>query len=234
MLEIDTKDIIQVAIVGAGTLIIGILVGEISQSFGLIPVSLGLVFILVLIFIYAFCISYSLKTEYHEVLKKIDSYIILSEKNNTSIPEWLFSWAELNQIEKNYTGKDIWIISPTLDHDTANNDLTPILLSNAKKGIKYTYIVPDNELIESRIRDLERIFANHIRQVNIFKFSEKRFSFMFSTHLVVYNPNKELGMPSRVFQELPVDGRDWWVEMTRDNADKTIGIISKLLEDYHK
>ncbi|PYS70289.1 MAG: hypothetical protein DMF69_14020, partial [Acidobacteria bacterium] len=77
----------------------------------------------------------------------------LPEFRYLSTPDWQFSVESLAVYEQGFNGKEIYVISADLGLDILNGPMAPPVKSNLEKGIKYKYIVPQknelNSIIES-------------------------------------------------------------------------------------
>ena len=151
---------------------------------------------------------------------------------------WLISEGEIKVIEGCAIGKEIWVVSPDLMNDTGKAEIIPTLLKNAARGIVYSYVVPDTPLIRTRINELKEVFAKYPDKLRGAILPQNDFRLLSHTHLVIYNPRGEKTQPGRVLLELPINDRDWWVEMSRNDAAEFIGraadILDSTSEHVHK
>ncbi|WP_157726420.1 hypothetical protein [Imhoffiella purpurea] len=219
---------IEIGALGAGTVILAVALSKVDEAFGwpwLIAGALGSFSILVL---YSLSVSVGVRSKYEQQLEVLSKSIQALEYKEK--PDWLYPTHQINEIEESIKAKDIWVVSPDLENDTADADVIPIVKSNAKNGVRYTYVVPDNELIDARIKELIAVFKGIRSKPQIIKMPEKEFFLMTITHITVYNPKGEGGKPGRVFLELPVNGRGWWIEMCRGYGSPYIGRIGKIIE----
>ena len=219
---------IELGVLGAGSLLLAVAFSKVYEAFGwpwLIAGALGSFSILVL---YSLSVTVGVRSRYEERLGVLTRNIQALEYKEK--PNWLYSTHQINEIEQSIEVKDIWVVSPDLENDTADADVIPIVKANARKGVRYTYVVPDNELIDARTKELKEVFKGIRSKPQIIKVPEKEFFLMTITHITIYNPKGEGGAPGRVFLELPVNGRGWWVEMCRGDGSPYIGRIGKLIE----
>ena len=219
---------IELGVLGAGSVVLSVALGKIYETMGgvwIIAGALGSCLVLVL---YSVSLSYGIRLKNEERIDKLIKIFNSSEFKEKL--DFIFSKYEVDEIERNQQEKDIWVVSPNLENDTNNSDVVPIVRENAKKGVRYTYVVPDNELIDAREQELQAVFKGIRCKARIVKVSEKDFFLLTTTHLTVYNPQGENGTPGRVFLELPVQNRGWWVEMCRQDASYYIGRVRKIID----
>ena len=219
---------VELGVFGAGSLVLAVAFNHIYGAFGwpwLIAGILGSFSILVL---YSLSVSIGVRSKYEALLEVLSRNIQALEYKEK--PGWLYPTHQITEVEQGIEAKDIWVVSPDLENDTAHADVIPIVKANAKKGIRYTYVVPDNELIDARIKELMAVFKGNLSKLQIVKVSEKEFFLMTIRHITIYNPKGEGGIPGRVFLELPINGRGWWVEMCRDDGSPYIGRIGRIIE----
>lgn len=145
----------------------------------------------------------------------------LAKKISTLLPvgfDWLFEDAQVIDIAKNVKGKDIWIVSPDLSHVTLTGKFRQSVEHNVKRGIRYTYIVPGTEAIAALVPALRQVFAQSPGKLRLQQIPKDVFQAITVTHIAIYNPNMEDGNPLRVFLELPITRRGYWVEVQIDAA----------------
>jgi hypothetical protein len=145
--------------------------------------------------------------------------------------EWLHSDAELARIEGKVKGKDIWIISPDLHYDLIKRNFQTLTKRNFKKGITYTYIVPKSEQMQALIPALQKAYESYLDQVKIKQVPEETFRLLAVTHIDIYDPNLSNKEGPRVFLELPIQQRGYWIEVSRDAALGIIGRFKKIVDD---
>lgn len=132
--------------------------------------------------------------------------------------DWLFEDAQVTEIAMNVKGKDIWIVSPDLSHVTLTGKFRQSVQHNVKRGIRYTYIVPSTEAILALVPDLRHVFAQSPSKLRLNQIPKDVFQAITVTHIAIYNPNMEDDSPLRVFLELPIARRGYWVEVQHDAA----------------
>ncbi len=124
--------------------------------------------------------------------------------------------------------REIWIVSPDLELDAVGRTFRSVTRKNLEKGIKYTFIVPRSELVQSRIYMLEGEYKRYSALVRIKQVPESDFRLLAVTHIDIYTPNTA---EARVFLQLPVKQRGYWIELSRDDAHSLIGRFGKIAED---
>ena len=81
-------------------------------------------------------------TELEEIMSQLKEIV-----PRTDFP-WLYKDHDLARAESKARGDNIWIISPDLVNVTEKQVITNAVRKNIKRGITYTYVVPDADQIE--------------------------------------------------------------------------------------
>src|ERR1051325_7983943 len=82
-----------------------------------------------------------------EVVRPDDENVTRELKPISVKSSWLYSDDDLAQIEAESNGNTIWIISPDLANVTGKAVIIDAVEKNIKRGITYTYIVPESDTI---------------------------------------------------------------------------------------
>lgn len=158
---------------------------------------------------------------------------IVEPKNN----EWLYPPGYMS-VETNYDGKTIWVVSPDLSNDIVQSDdsnpdahTVGIVKDNIRRGISYTYVVPDTPLIRGRVSHLDKQFEDHPEQLRIIYLPILQFVFLPETELIVFYPDSGKNKISRVFMSLPVKTAGWWVEINRQTSEVFVGWLSGIISE---
>ncbi len=148
-------------------------------------------------------------------------------------PEWLITEEALRPVESEATGKDIWIASPDLKNDTylsEDHDLLPVIKGNAKRGVIYTYFIPDKPELASAENSLRDVFADFPQRLKVVKIRADEWDKCFIAHVMVLNPRSELQKKPRVYLELPIKGRGHWIAVDDEVAPKMFGRLQLFLQ----
>jgi len=142
--------------------------------------------------------------------------------------KWLLSDPDIARIEGEVSGTDIWIVSPDLHFDVIEGSFQELTKKNFARGITYTYIVPKTHRMRGRVATLRHVYADYLSQVKVRQVPEDSFRLLAVASIDVYDPK---GERARVFLQLPVDQRGYWIELSRDDADSFIGRFMEIAED---
>ena len=198
-----------------------------SLGFGLLVAGLSVAILLILG--NAALVALLLRSSILDSIK--DDLRIVRETINAKPTPWLWPTAEIDTIERRTKASEIWIVSPDLKNDTGAKEIIAIVKRNATRGIKYVYLVPKTEPVETRIRELREIFRKNPEKLMIQKLDHREFSLLSSTHVAIYNPRSENGTQPQVFLELPIEKRGWWVEMFADDAAVFVGKVMRIVDE---
>lgn len=160
-----------------------------------------------------------------------DEIDFLIQKLQAIIPPptftWLLSDADIAKIEAKVKGQDIWIVSPDMHFDVIERTFQNVTKKNFQRGITYTYIVPKSYQMQARINILRRIYASYLSQVKIKELPEETFRQLAITHIDIYDPNAE---DAKVFLQLPIKERGYWIELPQDEAHGIIGRFRRFVD----
>ena len=222
------RKVAEILGVGVLTMLVAVFLNKAYEKLGLSYLLAGLGCVLLLIGVNVVIVVAFLRSERH--LRFREHVAIVRQLVEPRRFPWLVSGAELNELEGTAKGREIWVVSPDLSNDTGDALAIPIVKANAGRGTIYSYVVPNTPVIRARIAELREVFAEHKDKLNGAIIPQSEFCFLSHTHLVVYNPRGEQAEPGRVLLELPVKGRNWWVEMSRDDAACFIGSVAAILD----
>jgi|SRR5579871_820395 len=136
---------------------------------------------------------------------------------------WLYTDGRLEGVEARIECKSIWVVSPTLHHDTQHLSVIEIVKNNLRRGISYTIIFPDNRVNAPFRSTLRSIFASHPKQLMERPIPEDQFNHLAVTHFLFLDPEADSGNPPRVFIELPIPSLGHWVEVDTPLAREFVG-----------
>ena len=148
--------------------------------------------------------------------------------------DWLYHGSEILNLEEQFIDNDIWIISPHLENDTGSQYSEETLASAQKalkRGIRYTFIVPDTQGITRVLPQLYRGYSDFLDQLQVIKLPIREFRTLIMTEVAIYNPNMVNGRSPFVYVELPLEPHLYWCKVADSIAFEFIEhlrpIISK-------
>jgi hypothetical protein len=142
---------------------------------------------------------------------------------------WLVSDAELIAIEGKALGEEVWIVSPDLAHDTVRADIQKAVRKNLKRGLNYTYIVPNNERITALLPALETLFSSQVNRLRVVRVTDEVFRGLAIRHIAIYNPCVSGDEAPHAYLELPIQGSGFWVKLSEEHALTLTGRVRQLL-----
>lgn len=128
--------------------------------------------IVAIIYIIIFTIN-SKTIDVNEMFPKINQCSIFNNIGNLSLSskedvlKWynIVEYSEIEQIERQldptviHGEEHVWLVTSDLKLELENENLISTIRSNIEKGIKYTYFLPDNEIIKLEIKKLNNIYG---------------------------------------------------------------------------
>jgi hypothetical protein len=147
---------------------------------------------------------------------------------------WQFSEQNIAAFEQSVKDEsEIWVVSANLDHDAFKGALADAVACNLKRGISYTYVVPQKDDIYPRVDAIKNLHSSSNLPPK-FRFVERdEFDNITETNITIYNPVATKESDSEVFIELPIDrepSKRLWARVDKYFSDKIIGRIRNLRE----
>lgn len=244
----ETNEVLIATVTAVIVLLIGFLTGKGLDMLSFKAVGIGIgVFIVIVLGIVGLVLIVQRASQQQELGALSDSHreevaalgashgqeiSFLIERLHALIPPPTFSWllcdADIAQIEAEVSGTDIWIVSPDLHFDVIEGNFQAVTKKNFARGITYTYIVPLSHRMRARVNMLRHVYADYLPQVKIRQVPEDAFRLLAVATIDVYDPNSG---GARVFLQLPIEQRGYWIEMSRDDAHSLIGRFREYAED---
>jgi hypothetical protein len=149
--------------------------------------------------------------------------IILKQVAPSSGFSWLYPGYSVIKLESEVKAKEIWVVSPHLLNDTGTSyegrqGLSTIdtVDKNFKRGIAYTYIVPDIERVRTLVLHLHQTHASYHERIRVIQLPRATFQNLAISEIAIYDPN---GGNPQVFMELPVmDAHTYWIKLNEEVA----------------
>ena len=149
--------------------------------------------------------------------------------------QWLHNPGEIANIELHIKCNKIWIITPSPYKDLQNTCVRDLVKKNLDRGVQYTVFLP----LSGTTKEVEeilnqQIFSENSGQLTIKEFPYEQFQNLAPTHFLVLNPEKTADNPLRVFLELPIKDRDYWIEVDTESAYKFAARFRSMLEESRR
>ena len=155
-----------------------------------------------------------------------------SEESETETGyKWLYTPGDLSNIEVHADCKAIWVVTPSPYQDLQNTCIKNVVHNNIGRGIRYTFILPSSDAIEEVSETLQHIFSLHLEQLTIKTIPPEKFHSLAVTHYLVLNPEEDENYALRVFLELPLKQRDYWMEVESEAAYGFADRFRKMIEE---
>lgn len=215
-------------------LLIGILVGKALDLLDPWVVAVGVGISIIIVLGISAIVWIFGRTTHQAELKSIIQE--LRDVTSSARYSWLYTTAEVNEFESKCRCSNIWVVSPDLSNDTGSSaaDIIAVVKKNLRRGITYTYIVPDSEAIDAVLPNLRQTFMSHPEQLRLVRLPQDTFRLLTTAHITMYNPNMEDNRVPDVFIELPIEqrghGRGYWVKVANDAALGFVGRFRRIVE----
>jgi hypothetical protein len=145
--------------------------------------------------------------------KLVDLFDEGTGETETGYP-WLVTAGDLARREFDAKNKTVWVITPWPYKDVQLTSFVDTLLKNIGHGVTYTFIIPRDPTGQA-LEVLQEMFAGKIL---VHEVEKDRFESLAVTHYVVLNPGYDDGCCPRVFLELPITDRGYWIETSPEAA----------------
>lgn len=172
-----------------------------------------------------------LQKNIHRISKetKLQSY----EKLNISAVgiKGLYPESEIAHMEKNNYYEDIWLISHDLLTEINDGVYAGAVVNNLKKGMNYTYFVPQTLEIETRIKLLKQK-CNNSKRLNFYYLDEDFFFLVPNIDFSIYEPKKSSKDGKIGFIGVDIDGLPgrYEAKMSDDFVDVLVAKLTKIID----
>lgn len=145
--------------------------------------------------------------------------------DKSSLGKWIRHQEEITSIEQTEDLSSVWVLSPDLENDTSP-EWKGVLKENAKRGVRYSYFVPETRTTNCRIGILQEAFKEQPGMLEISKIPQNEFEFLavLCRAGVVYQ-YKDQYIHFRVFLLMPITDEIWWLELDKNKAAQFVGIL---------
>ena len=195
---------------------------RVYEEFGFVPTVSGVLLVVGLVFAISFAAFRCLHSALADRLDALKD-TMLSVKAAFG-KEWLISREELLRIEQRTKAKEVWIISHGLQEETDKQTYLGVVRKNIKRGIKYTYVVPDNDVTRARAEQIRAAHRNSSKIV--FRFiKEEFFDLVAAQDIAILGPVGEGSESMKAYMNLPVSrgGSEYFIVLSSDFAQRLVG-----------
>ena len=143
--------------------------------------------------------------------------------------DWLVSSTELMRREATATSQEIWIVSSDLQEETDTETYLPIVRENLRKGLRYVYFVPDNDLVRARRSHI--ILSHDMQRRNQIEFCvipDEYFDLLAAHDIIIFAP----GGPAYMNAPVGPSGLEYFICLHREHVDRLIGRLTRVRELY--
>jgi hypothetical protein len=168
---------------------------------------------------------------WHKLKDELDGVEESQESETETGYKWLYTPGDLSRIEVSADCKSIWVVTPSPYQDLQNTCIKNVVQKNIGRGIRYTFILPSSDTTEEVSETLQHIFSSHSEQLTIKEIPHQKFHSLAVTHYLVLNPEEDDHYPLKVFLELPLKQRDYWMEVENEAAFGFAARFRKMVEE---
>ena len=200
----------------------------------------GKTIVLLLIFIIAIAATTYLGYVFHSIIvvglleKKLDLDIkaIQTRIANDKIINGIYLESQLALMEKTYSFSEIWLVSPDLHTEIDAGVYAGVVYDNLKKGVKYEYFVPDNDINRVRVDEFINK-CNHNKNLHVHFLTDDFFFLVPSVDISIYEPRKCCADGKKGFIGLPIVGAkdNFAVLMNNNFVDVVTRKLSQLISE---
>lgn len=157
----------------------------------------------------------------------------LPEFRYSASSDWQFSVESLAALERTFTGRTVWVVSADLGLDVVNGPMAGPVSDNLSRGVSYTYLVPNRDELKTVIESIQTAYHESNRSPKFIYLRPDYFG-LGEINLTIYNPIAEVGAPTEVFMELPIDSdprERRWIRMDETLAKRLVARVRPLIEE---
>jgi hypothetical protein len=209
------------------TISLGIVLSEIQTKVGWLILIVSLFFVLItfasltwIVVRHLYNISFGVAEQIYDTLEKYIGPDKIS---------WLITTPQMARFEAKCKALEIWCISADLYEDIPSGEFSKTVNNNLKKGIKYTYFVPDTEQMHARMEQIVR-FHNNSPNLGVKYVNDDFFFLVPKLDIIIYNPFGVgdthrlgyLGIPTEA------DTQHFHARISSDFIDRLLGKLMKI------
>lgn len=157
---------------------------------------------------------------------------IQARSANNRIVQGIYKEEQLALMERTVFFEEIWLISPDLLTEINSGIYSGVVYENLKKGTKYKYFVPNNDVNKTRVR----IFMNKChnnKNLEVYYLDDDFFFLVPHVDFAIYEPMKSITDGKQGYIGLPIEGaKDCFAALM--NNDFVDAVIGKLAEKINK
>ncbi len=150
-----------------------------------------------------------------QIQQGLDNIPINLEGGTQTGYEWLYSPGDLAALELDANCEAIWVVTPSPYQDLQLTCVKDVVRKNIERKVKYTFIMPSSDDNDSVREALQKMFSDHAGQLRIQAVDTEVFRSLAVTHYMALNPDD---FNPRVLLELPIEPRDYWIEVASEAA----------------
>lgn len=209
-------------VIAALSLVATIAINLVYEKFGFWSTAGGLLFVVALVF----AVSYAVfKCLYATISDRLDALDVTVRGVNAAFgKDWLISRAGLLKIEEKTKAGEVWVISRGLQEETDEETYLRVVRKNIKRGIKYTYIAPDNDVTRAKAEQIKSAHENST-QIDFRFIKEEFFDLVAAQDIAIIGPIGKEADSMKAYMNLPIGpgGSEYFIVLGGEFAEKLVG-----------
>jgi hypothetical protein len=168
----------------------------------------------------------------HQIARPLrESFLVALERFQASSvianSDWLISSPSLRDMERATNASHVWIITRSLEEEVESELFGEVVEFNLKRGIKYTYILPNEASLYARIEKMRDMYNYSNLEFRIIE--SPLFDIISSQDMAIFGPDGRGSREMAGYMNLPIDtgGNDYFVVLGTRQSERIVGILSR-------
>jgi hypothetical protein len=142
-----------------------------------------------------------------------------------STANWLITADRLKEIETTTIANHVWIITSSLEEEIEEELFGGVVSGNLKRGVKYTYFVPDDPALRARISKMKDIYKSSGLEFRVI--AAPLFKLVASQDMAIFGPAGEGARQMGGYMNLPIQtgGNDYFMVLGPSQSERIVGIL---------
>lgn len=175
-------------------------------------------------------LSRELDAWWEKLRKALEAIPDTHEEETHNGHAWLYALEELVKAEADESIKSVWVITPDIYNHALASEVRDVVLMNIGRGVTYRYIVPDSGYTDA-VKDELRHISTDPGRLAVKPIPDEEFHSQAVTDYILINPEHDNQYHLRVFLQLPVNPRGFWILVDDEAA---IGFTDRFCKMWNR